>query len=319
MSKLYLIITIDTENLQTPLFKKLYTKDLICNSFPKIIEICDSYNVKATFFLSVFEFGKFGKEEFKKICQKIKEKGHDIQLHTHPCWVYDIQRREMYRYTLQEQIRIIKNGAELIKEWTGEYPIAHRAGAYGIDKNTFLALKENNIPIDSSNFYGHPNCKEVVTKNKIVKKYGIIEVPITIFFRKYYLQFGPFKLKFKGNYIKTDIDWATLDELQFFIQEAKRHNIKVMNLFMHSYSFLKFKEDFTKFEPDYKDIEKFKAFLSWIKKDKEIRVITMKEFYKLYNENPDKFIGSNYIPAYFKRLSLGQTVKKIFQKIKSEV
>jgi len=74
----------------------------------------------------------------------------------------------MYLYSLDEQIEIIKDGKELVKEWVSEYPVAHRAGgAYGINKDTFTALKENGIPIDSSSFYGHPNCKAVVTKNRI--------------------------------------------------------------------------------------------------------------------------------------------------------
>lgn len=48
----------------------------------------------------------------------------------------------MYLYSLNKQTEIIKDGKELVKEWTGEYPIAHRAGAYGINENTFMALRE---------------------------------------------------------------------------------------------------------------------------------------------------------------------------------
>ena len=159
MGKLYVIITVDLEDSQRPAvvfneeIKEL--KQMIYGEinnkyfgFPKILEICNSHNIKATFFISVFDSKKYGENSFKTICQVIKENGHDVQLHTHPRRAYDKTRREMYLYSLDEQIEIIREGKELIKEWTGEYPIAHRAGAYGLNENTLVALKENNIPID---------------------------------------------------------------------------------------------------------------------------------------------------------------------------
>jgi hypothetical protein len=60
------------------------------------------------------------------------------------------------------------------------------------------------------------------------------------------------------------------------VQRAKENDIKVMNLFMHSYSLLNFDKDFKHFEPDWNDIEKLDA------KDPEIEVITIKQFYEMY-------------------------------------
>jgi peptidoglycan/xylan/chitin deacetylase (PgdA/CDA1 family) len=203
----------------------------------------------------------------------------------------------MYLYSLDEQIKIIKDGKELVKEWTGENPVAHRAGAYGINEDTFVALKENGIPIDSSSFYGHPNCKAVVTKNKIVEHNGIIEIPVTVFRRVQRVKLGGWVLKRQSSYVKTDIDWANLGELKSFVKQAKENNVKVMTLFMHSYSLLKFDQDFTHFEPDGNDIEKLDKFLNYVANDPEIRVITMKEFYEMYQKDSEQFIGSDYVPV----------------------
>jgi ribosomal protein S18 len=160
-----------------------------------------------------------------------------------------------------------------------------------------IALKENNIPIDSSMFYGHKNCKVNWSKNRIVEKNGIIEVPITIFRRNRYINLRLCNIKKGSQYVKTDIDWANLEELKFFVQEAKKNNVRVMNLFMHSYSFVKFDKNFTRFEPDYKDIEKFEKFLRFISKDEAIRVITLKEFYKMYRQESAEFLGSDHVPV----------------------
>ena len=70
-----------------------------------------------------------------------------------------------------------------------------------------------------------------------------------------------------------------------------------MTLFMHSYSLLKFDQDFTLFEPDWNDIEKLDEFLNFVANDPEIKVITMKEFYEMYKRNQEQFIGSDYVPV----------------------
>ncbi len=66
---------------------------------------------------------------------------------------------------------------------------------------------------------------------------------------------------------------------------------------MHSYSLLKFDQDFTHFEPDWKDIEKLDEFLNFVANDPEVKVITMKEFYEMYQKDKEQFIGSDYVPV----------------------
>jgi hypothetical protein len=200
----------------------------------------------------------------------------------------------------------------LIKKWTGEYPIAYRGGSYySINKDTITALKKNNIPIDTTMFYGNPDCKFTFSKNKAVEKSGIIEVPVTIFKRNIKL----FGININSKYIKTDISWATLDELKFFVRKAKMNNIKVMNLFMHSYSLMKFNQNFSEFQPDYNNIDKLKTFLKFISDDKSIEVLTMKKFYDIYKENASLFIGSDYVPEYVINEKATALAKKVIKKV----
>ena len=253
--------------------------------------------VKATFFVSSLDSCKFGEDVFQSICNEIVAEGHDAQVHTHPVRLFNDGREHLWQYPLDEQRMILKTASEQIKKWTGENPVAHRAGAYGINEETFVALKENGVPIDSSSFYGHPNCKAVVTKNKIVEHNGIIEIPVTVFRRVRRVKLGNWVLKRQSSFVKTDIDWASLDELKSYVQQAKENDIKAMTLFMHSYSLLKFDQDFTLFEPDWNDIEKLDRFLNVVANDPEIKVITMKEFYEMYQQDPEQFIGSDYVPV----------------------
>jgi len=126
---------------------------------------------------------------------------------------------------------------------------------------------------------------------------SIIEILVTIFQRIRRVKLCNWVLKRQSRFVKTDIDWASLDELKCFVKQAKANDIKVMNLFMYSYSLLNFDRDFTYFEPDWNDIEKLDKFLDFVSNDPEIKVVTMKEFYEMYQKNPEQFIGSDYVPV----------------------
>lgn len=303
---IYVIITIDVEvseryltDDRTEEFNNMIYGNVkgAYYGFPKIMEICKKYEILSTFFLDVFEEKRYGESQFIKVCEQIKSEGFDLQLHVHPSRAYDLKRPSMWQYSLEEQIEIIKDGKQILSKWIGEQYIAYRGGNfYGIDHNTFTALKENNIRIDSSSFYGHENCKAVVTKNKVVEYNSIIEVPVTVFQRNSQIKFLNRVLWQKPSIIKTDINSASLDELKWFVRQAKEHDIKVMNLFMHSYSFLKFDRNFSHFKPDWDDIEKFDVFLRLVTSDPEIQIITMKQFYDLYKTDSEQFIGSDYVP-----------------------
>ncbi|MBI2830684.1 MAG: polysaccharide deacetylase family protein [Chloroflexi bacterium] len=324
-TKLFIIITVDTESSDSPqairrtdLLKPMFYGQFEGSyyGFPRIIEICERFTCKATFFVSVFEFRKYDGDGLREVCREIKQKGHDVQLHTHPIWTYE--KRHMYDNSLEEQVRIIQEGKELLERWTGDSPIAHRAGVYGADENTLRALKQNDIPIDSSNFYGHETCKLAVTKNRVVERQEIVEVPVTFFKRRKETGLGPAKLKLVENFIKTDVDWASLDELLWFAEQAKLHNLKVMTLFLHSYSFIKFDSNFTHFEPDYEDAEKFEKFLAVVTKDPEIEIVTMKQFYELYRSDPEYFTrASDYVPVKAEPVTISEAARKGLNRFKA--
>lgn len=309
---LYVTISVDTESSDSPLAIKRF--DLFApmvygqieNSYwgvPKIMELCDHYACKATFFVSVFEYKKYGEDGLSQLCADIKQKGHDVQLHIHPIWDYG--KRYMHEYSLQDQIQIVDAGKKLLKKWVAEAPIAHRAGVYGADEDTLKALKENGIPIDSSNFYGNRNCHLSITRNKIVEKHGVIEMPVTVFQRNTCMTFGFTKFTRRRGIVKTDVNWASLDELLEFVKQAKAHNLAIMNFFLHSYSFLKFDPSLNHFLPDTHTAKEFESFLSTVTKDAEIKIITVSEFYDRYCRAPTSFAnGSDFVPMFQKNMNL---------------
>ncbi len=220
-TKTYLIISVDTEadirkGRIIPISKMVYGKvNGEYYGITRIMDICEKYDCKGTFFVSTFESHVLGEDEMKRACQEIYKRGHDVQLHTHPKWITN--ERFMWNHSLEKQEELLKDGKEKIKKWTGENPVSHRAGGFGADHNTLLALKNVGISVDSSNI-GSPYCK--LNKAKFsgnivrVSEEGIIELPVT--------RFVQFKLGSLQPEKPFDINANTLSELKFVVSAAKK-------------------------------------------------------------------------------------------------
>lgn len=157
---------------------------------PLIMDLCEKHGVKATFFVDVFGYRIHGEEKMTDIVRGIVARGHDVQLHTHPAWdfshldnksfgrqtysygVHSPRKLFMRNYGLEQQIAMLREGIEKLAEWTGERPVAHRAGGYGANYDTLAAVGKVGIFIDASMFWDHPEwCHlndPVLTKNKVV-------------------------------------------------------------------------------------------------------------------------------------------------------
>ena len=294
--KFWILFTVDLENMNTPLMQGKYDRNLCSMDVVEpLLKMLDRYKIKAIFFASVFECYRFGEKDIASLLRYIHSCGHDIQLHTHPYWRYG--KEHMWQYALPEQIKIIRHGRDLLTDWLGKPPIAHRAGTYGISQETVKAMHLNNIYIDSSMFNGHSNCKINWSKNQLVEKEGIVEIPVTGFWRQRYIGLKKLNIKYKKNFIKTDLDWCTLDELINFIRIAKSNGLKIMNLFMHSYSLLKHNGHFRHFESDLTKEQTLSEFLKICNQDLGVHFITIQNLWHKYQNSPQQFLGNDFVPV----------------------
>lgn len=318
---LLIVVTVDLETPQTPLRKGLFNSDLLdpmANGqrlgYSLILRIFSRFKLRGVFFVNVYESAVWGDEPLRVACQDIVGTGHEVALHTHPAWSFDRGRPHMWQYSLREQTQIVADGLDMLERWLPSYKVVtHRAGAYGINLDTLHALRSNGILVDSSMIYGHRNCKQTWSCNQVVARDGILEIPVTGFLRDKVFYAMGIPVRRRRSFVKTDIDAASLDELKFFVEEAKRHDIRVMNLFMHSYSFVRFDADFTHFEPDYEDIEKFEWFLEEATTDPSIRFATMRELFEIYRKGPGSLLdGLDYLPIRRYQVNLVDKIKRKF-------
>jgi peptidoglycan/xylan/chitin deacetylase (PgdA/CDA1 family) len=333
----YLLVTIDAEAVhgKSPLEQMMWGR---LKGFEGeygiglIADICEKNNIKATFFLDVYEHSYYGKDALKEVALYLDKRGHDVQLHTHPAWYQDkrdfpeIQKMKRERScfsankywmnlnSFEEQVEILRHGKALLEDWLGKPVIAHRAGSYAVDINTIYALKEVGILIDSSMCYGHSHSKVTWSKNLLIEKYGIFEVPVTVFSRNTRWHWGLYKQNKGTLYVKTDINWCSANDLKNFVVKGIQNGLPVLDLFLHSYSLVKFDRYFTHFAPDEDTKRKLDEFLAFCASGGEIELISIGELRQLFKRGLISMGGEDFVPVAEDRCInvYGKTFERVY-------
>lgn len=262
------IITIDTEIGEKAKFTKKGFENFVMGEIgdqyygvPEITRVLNFYNFKAEFFVDVYESKYYGDDKYLNLCKYLDEKGHGVELHTHPSYAYDIARVNMHQYSLEEQIQIVSDGKNMIKKWIGKYPVAHRAGGYGANNDTLTALRVNDIEIDSSFLYNHVNCKiKLKTINNPILSNNVLEIPVTVIKKSFSMH--PFIPPFQSRWLKLDVNGLTLKDLKKAINKLESEFVII---FLHSSSFiLRDKTSLNIKGINHSEINKFEQLLKYL-------------------------------------------------------
>jgi peptidoglycan/xylan/chitin deacetylase (PgdA/CDA1 family) len=227
-----LFLTIDTEDayFDRPI---LMAGDGVGREFGVfgILDELDSRGLSATFFVNVYEKDRQPEGAVEEVVREIAARGHEVGLHTHPSPVLDFYRRPLFRLAPEAQVEALRWGAELIAAWTGEPPTSFRAGGYALNDDTFEALEQVGIEVDSSCFFPSPNNHNSrFTVNAVAARGRTVEVPVTTVLRAA----GDGGLAHR----KLDLDWLSVDELLEAIAGANAHGCGFAMFMMHSFSFI---------------------------------------------------------------------------------
>lgn len=309
MKKLFVTITIDTENPQNALVKNVYHADTLL--LPKthnygtrfLLKLFEHYDVHASWFLDIYEEYLFGDKYLGRLCELLRIYKQDIQLHTHPVWLMDRENRKkvfMNQYTLEEQIHILETGGQEIYRLSGIWPSAHRGGAYGVDANTLRALEATPIKVDSSLYKQSANCKIRSKYNNCIHNIGnIMEMPVSVYeVSNYYIDF----CKNHSYCIKSDINYSSLRELILCCEKMIKNNGKYLNIFMHSFSLYEFfKTDITSsevnFTPEQRVIKRLVRFLEYACNKPEIEIVTIRELERKIRHKEVELDTKDYMPV----------------------
>ena len=164
-------------------------------ALPRTLEVLAQHGLKGVFFVEPLFAARFGIRYLKIIVDLIKAGGHDIELHLHPEWTDEIRpllfagatrkRQHLSYYTLEEQTALIRRGIELMAEAGCPRLHAFRSGSFACNADTFAALRECGIAVDSSLNEIYPDSgadlrgKLDLTQPKVVD--GLTLLPMTLF------------------------------------------------------------------------------------------------------------------------------------------
>jgi hypothetical protein len=304
--KTFVAITVDTEFSSHP--KDMGIRGNINGQdygLPLILKLLNDYNFKATFFVDVYTIHKEYLQSFQEMCLELKRHGHDLELHTHPQGSFDSKRFMIKNYSLSEQIDIIKKGKELFEDWFKVTPIAHRAGDWGANVDTLEALTRNDIWIDSSMFYGWKNCGlngPPLTKNLPVWHKNCLEIPASVFECVPLKVFSPYRL--------VSTDGNSFAENKELIGTLQSHQVPVINLVYHSFSFIKWNNERTQYAVSSGRLKKFKTLLNYLSKQDNLKVATIKEIgLEIKNNHFDN--NTDYIPKRGTLASLERVMDRL--------
>lgn len=110
------------------------------------------------------------KEDFEKVCAALKDlsgRGHDLQLHIHPQWLYsgysdgkwkiDQEYYKLSDISKDQARKAFEDGCNIIEEICGKRPVAFRAGGFSAQPTSLLKelFAENGLNIDCSVYPGN--------------------------------------------------------------------------------------------------------------------------------------------------------------------
>lgn len=122
------------------------------------LRLLAEHGLKACFFVDPMPALLFGLAPIRRMVEAIQEAGQEVQLHLHPNWTGGRAgdrgathgRFQLYKYSLAEQIDLLRGATELLVAAGARHPIAFRAGGYAANDDTLKALAQLGFLYDSS-------------------------------------------------------------------------------------------------------------------------------------------------------------------------
>ena len=248
----------------------------------RIMDILEATGARATFFLNVYETARYGEADVAEAARVIHRRGHDLELHTHPLYMFE--SRYMAGLDRDKQVEILRRGMDLIEGWTGKSVVAHRAGAYAADRATLRAAGELGLRVDSSfspaSIRGVP--EDVPAANGPFELEGILEIPVS-----YYVQA---KLGRRRWLRYVDVEGSSIPEIKKVVRALRDNGVAAVNIMMHSFSFVRYGAADDKLE------EKFRELLEFLVGEPGLKVSTVEQFATSWTPPAEPATDRLYVP-----------------------
>lgn len=120
----------------------------------------NEHGLKGVFFTEPLFSARFGRDPLTEIVGLVQDAGQEVQLHLHTEWANEAtpplipgvreKRQNICMFDRVEQRALIETGLRLLQRAGAKEVNAFRAGSFGLNADTWRALRDAGIPFDSS-------------------------------------------------------------------------------------------------------------------------------------------------------------------------
>lgn len=210
-----------------------------------MLETFRTYQVKATFFTETVQRFYFQQDDpMRAIAREIHDAGHEVQLHSHPCWSLfehaDWRERartaknpdNYFGRTLDDSVRLLQQGIDTFASWGLPRPRAFRSGNLQHDVNLYQALAQVGIPYSSnvavSVFHsGDPN---YLLYSGTHERLGVLECPV--------LTYSDWQISGRKHTKALSIAGTSFAEMRVLLNKAQAEGIPLVVILTHPFEFV---------------------------------------------------------------------------------
>jgi len=281
---------------------------------PLILDLLNQTSIKAVFFVEALSSFRHGIANLKSIVERILSDGHEIQLHIHPSLRHPKRKPEteihIGRYSLSKQIDFVNKGVEILETCGVGNISAFRAGGFGANNDTLVALERCGFSYDSSYNLNYINSSCRIGLNRLLRNdafpYGnIVEFPVTCFR-------NPLSSKIPFRHLQ--ITAASAQETKKALLLAHEEEMRAVTILLHSFEFISyFNKERTVGKPTNINIRRFAKLLDFLSSNAEMfDVSSYNDLSSGYTESVrTRKDQSDFVPELPLRMKIGRQIEQL--------
>lgn len=209
-----------------------------------MLDTFSQYDVQATFFVETLHRYHFKQDPMRPIAQQIHAQGHEVQLHSHPCWTLfqDADwwntarnmkaRDDISKRSVDEAVELINQGIETFEAWGLPRPKAFRSGNLHHGDNLYRALAATGIPYSSNIGMAIYDSGDAAYKlySGQHERHGVKEFPV--------LSFSDWRVGRKQNIKSLTIAGSSFAETRYLLEKARAEGIPLVVVLTHPFEFV---------------------------------------------------------------------------------
>ncbi len=234
---------------------------------PYQMRVLNEHKLKGVFFVEPLFSARFGSAPLADLVGLIEGAGQETQLHLHTEWVDEARspllegvsakRQHMRHFSRADQAELIRVGTRMLLDAGAPKINAFRAGNFGFNRDTLLALADNGIAFDSSynaSIMGPDSgVMPGMTLTEPLLCDGVHEYPMTVF------NDGTSSLR------HAQLTACTWDELEALLWQALKQGRKEFVILSHGVELLNVAKD----RPDPVVVNRFRKMCAFLDKHRD--------------------------------------------------